>query len=63
MLHRVEITATVVDDWPSIKLIVHAPNGVRTETKMHDIAATAFEPYLRDAINAAVRDVVKRHKP
>ena len=63
MQHRAEVKVTLLSDWPRVKLLIHTTEGVRSESAMYDIATTAFEPYIRDAVAKAIRNLITISKP
>lgn len=58
------IELDIVDNqWPHIRLVVNYGNGVtRTLDSYYDVAATKFEPLVRDALRAVVDSIVRRRK-
>lgn len=54
---------TVIDQWPNIKLLVKQGVGVRDEGPVqYDIAATQFEPAVKDALRKAVDNIIQIRK-
>jgi hypothetical protein len=56
-------TVTVIDQWPKLKLLVQADSNVReVHGVQYDIAASQFEPAVKDALNNAVRSIIQNRK-
>lgn len=53
-------TVTVIDQWPKLKLLITRGPNVRNEGPyQYDIAASQFEPAVKDSLRLAVDEVVK----
>lgn len=56
-------TITITDDrWPRLTLVINRGGKVRTETHPYDIAASQFEPAVKDTLRLQVEEVINSHK-
>jgi len=54
---------TVIDLWPKIKLLINQGGTVRTEGPyQYDIAASQFEPAVKEAMGKAVAAIIQQRK-
>jgi hypothetical protein len=52
------------DKWPKLTILVKEPNNqVRTNHAHYDIAASQFEPMVRDALQRVVKGIIDRKIP
>jgi hypothetical protein len=54
---------TVIDLWPSLKILVKQGTGVQDVGPVqYDIAASQFVPAVQNALNKAVEAIIKSRK-
>lgn len=54
---------TVIDiRWPELQIMINRNGNVRKVVAPYDIAASQFDPAVRDAVSLAVQEIIKSHK-
>lgn len=62
-LNREDISISIHDDWPKLKLIISdGRGGTRIESSTFDTALVVFEPLVRNVLQAAIQRLTNIHK-
>lgn len=60
---NVHFEVTVIDHFPKLKLLITTTDGFREEGPVqYDIAASQFEPAVKDTLRQAVERVIKSRR-
>lgn len=59
-----QLTVTIADEWPNLKLLIRDDKGqvVTTDVKQYDVAASNFEVRIYNQFRKVVDEVIKSHK-
>lgn len=62
-MNKITIEVTIIDQYPFFKLIVKGPgNAVKADTAQYHIAASQFEPRVKQAFAEAIEQLCKPYK-
>jgi hypothetical protein len=60
---NITFQVTVIDQWPKLKLMINNNGQVReVHPVQYDIAASQFEPAVKDALQKAVAQIIEPRK-
>ena len=60
---NISFTVTVIDQFPKLKLLINQSGSVKeVHPVQYDIAASQFEPAVKDALHKAVTQIIEPRK-